>query len=533
MLLQTNSYVVPKERRAEHARVIRRFRQALAKIGCDQFEVYEQVGAYWSPAGSNGRYVQIMRFRDRQHQQAVQAAERSDPGAQQIIAEFCDLINFPYQQEHGYFATGFYTSVLPVGPRQAAAELMSQPQYQEELVEEEYAEAAAEEVYEEEGEAPADEAEPSAELEEAIPSTEEEPVAESAEVIPAEEEPIAEAEEPIPAEEAEPVAESEDVALAEEPEPVAEAEEPNVFEETEPLDDEYDAAEVVADELPPAAAEQVAAAEDHDFSSLDGEIPAEEDETLHEELAAETEAAPHALPEAEAHAEESPLEALEPTEEIAGVEEQPPIELTAEEPAAIESLAEEPLHAEHPHEELHHEEHRAEPEASAEPASPENVVADSTSPESIEASPAPAPLELEMPQPESEEMPVIAEVDHSEPVDAGLELTEDDLIFDDEAAPTAEHTPEITAPRAEPVSPETIDLSDFDSPLPDDEELEAQSADTKPLQRAKVSFGDEIHSPHESSDGANRQAEKDADALAFEEFLRSIKEEEAAEHGRR
>lgn len=118
MLLQTNSYIVPKERRAEHARVIRRFRQALNRLGCDQFEVYEQVGANWSPGGANGRYVQIMRFRDRQHQQAVQAAERSDLGAQQIIAEFCDLINFPYQQQHGYFATGFYTSVLPVGPRQ-------------------------------------------------------------------------------------------------------------------------------------------------------------------------------------------------------------------------------------------------------------------------------------------------------------------------------------------------------------------------------------------------------------------------------
>ena len=81
--------------------------------------MYEQVGANWSPGGANGRYVQIMRFRDRQHQQAVQAAEREDHGAQQIIAEFCELINFAYQQQHGYFATGFYTSVLPVGPHQA------------------------------------------------------------------------------------------------------------------------------------------------------------------------------------------------------------------------------------------------------------------------------------------------------------------------------------------------------------------------------------------------------------------------------
>ena len=116
MLLQTNSYVVPKEKRSEHARLLRRFRQTLARLGCDHFEVYEQVGANWSSGEPTGRYVQIMRFRDRRHQQAVQAAERVDPGAQALIAEFCALINFPYQQQQGLFAVGFYTSVLPVAP---------------------------------------------------------------------------------------------------------------------------------------------------------------------------------------------------------------------------------------------------------------------------------------------------------------------------------------------------------------------------------------------------------------------------------
>ena len=72
MLLQTNSYIVPKDRRAEHQRLVRKFRQVLARLGCDQFEVYEQVGANWSSAEATGRYVQIMRFRDRKHQLAVQ-----------------------------------------------------------------------------------------------------------------------------------------------------------------------------------------------------------------------------------------------------------------------------------------------------------------------------------------------------------------------------------------------------------------------------------------------------------------------------
>ena len=107
MLLQTNSYVVPKEKRAEHARLMRRFRQTLARLGCDQFEVYEHLGANWSSGETNGRFVQIMRFRDRKHQLAVQNAERTDPTAQALISEFCDLVNFPYQQQHGLFQIGF------------------------------------------------------------------------------------------------------------------------------------------------------------------------------------------------------------------------------------------------------------------------------------------------------------------------------------------------------------------------------------------------------------------------------------------
>jgi hypothetical protein len=115
MLLQTNSYIVPKEKRAEHSRLLARFRQTLLRLGCDSFEVYEQVGSNWA-GEATGRYVQIMRFRDKKQQQIVSEAERTDPVAQELIREFCELINFPYQQEHGLFAVGFYHSVLPMGP---------------------------------------------------------------------------------------------------------------------------------------------------------------------------------------------------------------------------------------------------------------------------------------------------------------------------------------------------------------------------------------------------------------------------------
>jgi len=121
MLLQTNSYIVPKEKRQEHARLMRRFRQVLAELGCDQFEVYEQVAPNWGNGEANGRFVQIMRFRDRKAQLAVQHAERTNPLAQALINEFCQLVDFQAQQQQMLFAVGFYRSVLPIGIKRGAA----------------------------------------------------------------------------------------------------------------------------------------------------------------------------------------------------------------------------------------------------------------------------------------------------------------------------------------------------------------------------------------------------------------------------
>jgi hypothetical protein len=112
MLVQTNSYIVPLEKREEHARLMRRFRQALARLGCDHFEVYEQVGHNWNALKTGGRYVQIMHFRDRVHYQAVQEAERTDPLAQALIKTFSELIDLPQQQEQHQFAVGHYTTVV-------------------------------------------------------------------------------------------------------------------------------------------------------------------------------------------------------------------------------------------------------------------------------------------------------------------------------------------------------------------------------------------------------------------------------------
>lgn len=122
MLLQTNSYIVPRAKRAAHAKLLTQFRQTLARLGCDLFEIYEQASPEWSTeADGESRFVQIIRFRDRQHQLAIQAAEREDPVAQRMIGEFCELINFPYQQEHGLFAVGFYAEMHAESEQTATA----------------------------------------------------------------------------------------------------------------------------------------------------------------------------------------------------------------------------------------------------------------------------------------------------------------------------------------------------------------------------------------------------------------------------
>jgi hypothetical protein len=130
MLLQTNSYFVPKDKQAEHARLMRRFKQTLKRLGCDDFEVHEQLGEHWSAEGATDRFIQIMRFRDRMHHQIVQTAERSDQTAQELIREFCEMVDFQAQVEQGAFVVEFYGSLIPAPTARAsgeAAQEMTEP----------------------------------------------------------------------------------------------------------------------------------------------------------------------------------------------------------------------------------------------------------------------------------------------------------------------------------------------------------------------------------------------------------------------
>jgi hypothetical protein len=150
-----------------------------------------------------------MRFVDRKHQLAVQAAERNDPTAQAVIADFCELINFPYQQQQGLFAIGFYTSVLPMAPLRAGrAELADAAEAQ---VPEDTSAAPAEETA-----LPAEETFASTEVP-AIPEYEPAPAGNNGEHHEAEPEPVAATEEAKTEEstngEPEPVAATEELSV--------------------------------------------------------------------------------------------------------------------------------------------------------------------------------------------------------------------------------------------------------------------------------------------------------------------------------
>lgn len=125
MLLQTNSYLVHHARRAEHARLMRRFRACFERLG-SEFEVYEQVGPEFAPIHDDQnnatRFVQMMRFRDHEHQRQVNERERNDDVARRLIDDFCRLVDLPAQQRQGQYAGGYYeqTNLEPTPPSPAS-----------------------------------------------------------------------------------------------------------------------------------------------------------------------------------------------------------------------------------------------------------------------------------------------------------------------------------------------------------------------------------------------------------------------------
>ncbi len=118
MLLQTNSYIVPKDKRTEHARLVKKFRQVFARLGCEDFEIYEQSGPNWS-SEIGGRFVQIMKFRDQDHAADVRSKEQQDPVAQELVREFCELINFNYQYQQNLSTSAYYSGVVTGPPTRA------------------------------------------------------------------------------------------------------------------------------------------------------------------------------------------------------------------------------------------------------------------------------------------------------------------------------------------------------------------------------------------------------------------------------
>jgi hypothetical protein len=111
MLLQTHAYTVPRDRREQHARLMKRLQDAMRRLG-GHFEVYEQVGPGFDLSPDpTGRFVQVMRFKDRRHLAQVQQAERNDAVCQALLIEFCQLVDYSGQLQGGSFVPGYYAGV--------------------------------------------------------------------------------------------------------------------------------------------------------------------------------------------------------------------------------------------------------------------------------------------------------------------------------------------------------------------------------------------------------------------------------------
>ena len=109
MLLQTNRYLVPPAKLERHAELVGRFAPVMRRLGCATFGVWEELGPEWAePEQGPRRFVQMMGFRDRAHQRAVRAAEAADPEAQELIAAFCRLVDYPRQAAQGETRAGCY-----------------------------------------------------------------------------------------------------------------------------------------------------------------------------------------------------------------------------------------------------------------------------------------------------------------------------------------------------------------------------------------------------------------------------------------
>jgi len=112
MLLQTNAYSLPRDKQDQHSLIVKRFEDSFSKLGAS-FEVYQQVSADFSDTsgGSTLRFVQIMKFKDLAHLEKVRQAELADPACRQLVADFCDLVDYAAQLGSGSYLPGYYASL--------------------------------------------------------------------------------------------------------------------------------------------------------------------------------------------------------------------------------------------------------------------------------------------------------------------------------------------------------------------------------------------------------------------------------------
>ncbi|MEM7808642.1 MAG: hypothetical protein AAF561_11060 [Planctomycetota bacterium] len=125
MLLQTNSYLVPRHRLREHDDLMRQFVACFRRLGVADgaFEVFQSLDHEYRQHDNqpHQRITQILRFRDHDQQQAVHRAEASDPEAAELVEKLRRLVDLDEQAARKQFTSNYYGQIILTGSPQASA----------------------------------------------------------------------------------------------------------------------------------------------------------------------------------------------------------------------------------------------------------------------------------------------------------------------------------------------------------------------------------------------------------------------------
>ena len=83
LFIETYTYEVPEDRVGEYLDIQRRVRKIYLRYGCFGYEVFK---------GDNDHWLEINKFKDREHYENVKKSVDLDPEIEMLWNEFCSIV---------------------------------------------------------------------------------------------------------------------------------------------------------------------------------------------------------------------------------------------------------------------------------------------------------------------------------------------------------------------------------------------------------------------------------------------------------